>query len=173
MNIFVLSECPIEAAQMHIDKHVVKMCLELAQQLATAVISYGAAESDIPKNKLGLPYRATHINHPTSKWIRASRNNFEWGVIHSLALCEEYTHRYNKRHACQSPIEQLQSMASLIPDGPLTNFALAMPDEYKMDCPVQSYRNYYLFDKSQKIAMKWTNRDIPFWFANNYFGGMQ
>ena len=35
MNIFVLSECPIEAAQMQCDKHVVKMIVETAQMLCT------------------------------------------------------------------------------------------------------------------------------------------
>ena len=36
MNIFVLDENPITAAQMHCDKHVVKMVLEYAQILSTA-----------------------------------------------------------------------------------------------------------------------------------------
>jgi len=36
MNIFVLSEHPREAAQAHLDRHVVKMILEYAQLLSTA-----------------------------------------------------------------------------------------------------------------------------------------
>lgn len=36
MNIFVLSQDPREAAQMHLDKHVVKMIIEYAQLLSTA-----------------------------------------------------------------------------------------------------------------------------------------
>ena len=36
MNIFFLSQDPIEAAQMMVDRHVVKMILESAQLLSTA-----------------------------------------------------------------------------------------------------------------------------------------
>ena len=36
MNIFYLSEDPLEAAQMMVDRHVVKMILESAQLLSTA-----------------------------------------------------------------------------------------------------------------------------------------
>ena len=37
MNIFVLSECPIEAAQMQCDKHVVKMIVETAQRVLVRI----------------------------------------------------------------------------------------------------------------------------------------
>ena len=36
MNIFVLDKDPKQAAQWHVDKHVVKMPLEAAQLLSTA-----------------------------------------------------------------------------------------------------------------------------------------
>ena len=53
MNIFVLSECPIEAAQMQCDKHVVKMIVETAQMLCT--VGTG-------------PYKRTHASHPCTVW---------------------------------------------------------------------------------------------------------
>jgi hypothetical protein len=37
-----------------------------------------------------------------------------------------------------------------------------MPDEYKVPSVVESYRNYYIGEKS-KIAV-WKNREIPEWF---------
>ena len=37
-----------------------------------------------------------------------------------------------------------------------------MPDKYKVDSVVESYRNYYIGDKA-KIA-EWTKREIPEWF---------
>ena len=40
-------------------------------------------------------------------------------------------------------------MAHLIPEGKLTPFAQAMPDEYKNECAVTAYRDYYIHDKSR------------------------
>jgi hypothetical protein len=49
----------------------------------------------------------------------------------------------------------------------LTPFALAMPDEYKSDDPVQSYRNYYMSDEKQRIATWKKNREKPDWYIIN------
>ena len=49
-----------------------------------------------------------------------------------------------------------------IEDKGFTEPAKAMPDEYKVDSIVESYRNYYIGEKS-KIAV-WKNREIPEWF---------
>jgi hypothetical protein len=45
----------------------------------------------------------------------------------------------------------------------LTTFALAMPDEYKTDDPVESYRAYYL---SKRPIASWKNRKPPEWFID-------
>jgi hypothetical protein len=40
---------------------------------------------------------------------------------------------------------------------------MAMPDEYKTDSVVESYRNYYI---GAKISLaSWKNREKPFWFG--------
>ena len=39
-----------------------------------------------------------------------------------------------------------------------------MPDKYKIDDPVQSYRNYYLGEKAH--LAKWTKRDVPNWWKS-------
>ena len=65
MNIFMLHQEPQIAAQYHCDKHVVKMILESAQLLCTAL-----NEAGVP-----MPYRVTHKNHPCSIWVRESRAN--------------------------------------------------------------------------------------------------
>ncbi len=36
MNIFVLEDCPVKAAEVQCDKHVVKMIVESGQMLSTA-----------------------------------------------------------------------------------------------------------------------------------------
>ena len=100
MNIFYLSECPVESAQSQCDKHVVKMILESAQMLCTA---HHACPTDAQRPEKF--YKQAHLNHPSTIWVRTTTENYEWMVIHALALCEEYTHRYGKIHASQALIE--------------------------------------------------------------------
>lgn len=145
MNIFVLSECPIEAAKMQCDKHVVKMIVETAQMLCT--VGTG-------------PYRPTHVNHPCTVWAKQSLENFEWLVAHGLALCDEYTYRYGKRHKTQDVIENIIEPNEWSVEG-LTKFALAMPDEFKSDDVVKAYRAYY---HSKSHFARWTRREVPTWW---------
>lgn len=154
MNIFVLDLNPYIAAQYHCDQHVVKMLLETAQMLCTV------------RHKLGLdaPYRATHAKHPCTLWIGESRANWEWLVELGRGLNEEYKRRYNKSidHKSWLIIEQLECPEA-IPDGELTQFAQAMPDEYKVPGdPVAAYRLFYIKDKSS--FAQWRYSEVPEWF---------
>jgi len=79
-----------------------------------------------------------------------------------LELCKEYTYRYGKRHKSQDVIEWCLINKPNISDKEFTEPARAMPDEYKSNCVVESYRNYYMGEKS-KIAA-WKNRETPEWF---------
>jgi len=47
-----------------------------------------------------------------------------------------------------------------LPDGPLTPFARAMPDDCKRDDPVDGYRTYY---RLHKLPAPYTNRQPPEW----------
>jgi hypothetical protein len=49
----------------------------------------------------------------------------------------------------------------------LTPFAQAMPDKYKSDDPVLSYRNYYMSEEKQKIATWSKKRGKPAWYVLN------
>ena len=49
----------------------------------------------------------------------------------------------------------------------LTPFAQAMPDKYKSDDPVLSYRNYYMSEEKQKIASWSKKRGKPVWYVLN------
>ena len=48
-------------------------------------------------------------------------------------------------------------------DKGLTPFALAMPDEYKTDDPVESYRAYYVGEKTGMLHYR--NRQAPSWIS--------
>ena len=76
MNIFFLDTDPVLAAQYHADKHVVKMILESAQLLCTAVNELA--------HKQVTPYKSTHINHPCSIWVR--ENYCNWSYVFELML---------------------------------------------------------------------------------------
>ena len=175
MNIFQIDKDPIQSAMWMVDKHVVKMILETAQLLSTAHrILDGTQYTD--KTKTGrnvkrwrLPdereqhlYSATHINHPSAVWCRASNNNYNWLYCHFLGLLAEYTHRYGKVHKCDSMSEWLMRPPYNIRVFPLTPVTPAMPDEYKVPHDsVASYRNYYRVAKAR--MHKWTNREAPEW----------
>ena len=114
MNLFITSKCPKECAKFLDDKRVIKMCLETAQLLSTALRSHGYEGEGV--------YKPTHINHPCTKWVAATRMNYLWTVQHLQALCGEYTKRYGKVHKCDGMIIKFLSMAKLIPFGAQTPF---------------------------------------------------
>lgn len=169
MNIFILSYDPIEAAQFLCDKHVVKMGLESAQMLSTALylcnfkgIEYDASKwkdlwDDPARSTCIRGYRPTHANHPCTQWAKAVIN-YNWLRKHAEAIFQEHTHRYGGRPHTARVVEQLPRFDEV--QGPV-RFALAMPDHHKCDDPVEAYRCYY---KSDKAGMaRWTNRPTPEW----------
>ena len=64
MNIFVTSNCPKLSAQALDNKRVVKMVLETAQLLSTAIF----INSTITYDNL---YKPTHVKHPCTIWTTA------------------------------------------------------------------------------------------------------
>lgn len=176
MNIFYLDSNVVKCAEMHNDKHVVKMILEYAQLLSTAHrvldgsqyidASSGRKIKRWELSESGMEtilYKATHINHPSAVWARQSNNNYNWLYCMFLSLLKEYTYRYGKQHACSKLIGPLQSPPRSIPVSYFTQPTPAMPDEYKVPDSVQSYRNYYIGAK--KSMAKWKNRPIPEWWS--------
>lgn len=153
MNIFILDYNIHKCAQYHCDKHVVKMILEYAQLLCTTHHLTGSTEE--------ILYRKTHVNHPCSIWTRESLSNYNWLVNLGLELCKEYTHRYGKIHKTQRIIEWCSNNKPTITKEGLTSFPLAMPNEYKTEDVVDSYRNYY--NGAKQNLFSWKNRKRPFW----------
>tara|TARA_R100001163_G_scaffold63819_1_gene56589 strand:+ start:575 stop:1054 length:480 start_codon:yes stop_codon:yes gene_type:complete len=156
MNLFILDSDPWAAAKAHHDKHVVKMILESAQMLCTA---HHLASLD-PSPHL---YKPCFHNHPCTKWVRENNRNYYWGLNYFIALCFEYSHRYNKIH---SSYKKLSALLVNVPEtldfsSKVTDFAQAMPDKYKNKDAVKAYRDYY---KGEKINQsKWTRRQEPSW----------
>ena len=148
MNIFVLDKNPIKAARYQCDKHVVKMILESAQLLCTA-------HHEHPRNPFPAKfYKPTHKNHPCARWVRRSFGNYTWLCLHALYLCDEYTYRYGKVHASKPIIDWCTCNIPDIPICSTGDFVLAMPEEYKTDDAVESYRNYYIKDKKKTCSIE-------------------
>jgi len=179
MNIFYLDSNPKTCAEMHCDKHVVKMIIEYAQLMSTAHRVLDGEEyydktangrkikrwrmAD-PKFENGL-MKASHINHPSGVWVRASKQNYTWLLKMWLHLLSEYTHRYGKQHACEKYIDVLYSPPKNISDTSITEPTPAMPDDCKIaGNSLASYHKYYI-EKKVSFA-KWTKREMPVWFQN-------
>ena len=153
MNLFFLDEDFVKCAEYHVDRHVGKMILEAAQLLCTT----------FHLQNIPAPYRKSHENHPTAKWVRKSKENFEWTLHYAGALGVENHYRTSNWHKSLQVVAWAQANQHLLSfeQSGFTEFALAMPDEFKTSCPVESYRNYYREDK--KHLHKWTKRDKPSW----------
>ena len=161
MNIFYLDKDINKAAEYHNDKHCVKMILEYAQLLCTAHWELDVSNT-VMNNPLGL-YKATHKNHPSAIWVRESKANYEYLYKLFNALCNEYTHRYDKIHLTYKKLHNvLATPPQNIPDKEFTQPTPAMPDDVKNSDSLKAYRDYYKKYKNH-IAV-WTKRDTPSWY---------
>jgi hypothetical protein len=151
MNIFVLDYNIAKCASFHNDRHCVKMILESAQMLSTACRMSG----------VDCGYKSSYINHPCNKWVRASLLNWLWLRELVIDLNAEWQRRFNHSENHKSFEVAMSLPYPKIKDIGLTNFALAMPDEYKCNDAVESYRNYYKGEK-QDIA-SWKNGKPCWW----------
>lgn len=155
MNIFASYACPKKSAQFLDDRRVIKMVLESAQLLSTAINESGGKG----------PYKTTHKNHPCSIWTRQTIKNYYWLLDHFQYLCDEYSKRYNKIHKCETFKKDFISAASLINNGDLTFFPNCTifkdePDIHK------AYRDY--------LVHKWNNdKRTPTWYNNPVFKGVE
>lgn len=153
MNIFYLDKDPVKAAQIQYNKHVVKMILESAQMLCTAHHHY--AEQLVYDNEY-IPYKKAHYNHPSTIWTRQNSRHYYWLFNHMLALGEEYTKRYGKKHlSITKCFDALQNCPVGMPlGGVFEEPPQCMPEEYKVvNDSVSAYWNYYEQEK-YKIKAK-------------------
>ena len=153
MNIFLLDRDPDTNAEYHVDKHCSKMILEGMQLLCTAFHMQG----------IEAPYKKTHQNHPCAIFTRESFENFDFVVQYVYALSKEFNYRYNNVHKSSLLLKWVWDNQHLLtfPKTGLTQFPLAMPDQYKTSDPIESYRNYYMGEKQH--IFNWTGRDKPNW----------
>jgi len=187
MNIFYLDHDVYKCAEMHNDKHVVKMILEYAQLLSTAhrvldgTIVVGHSDTGRKQSRYvlydsrdKLLYASTHINHPSAVWVRHSAENYLWLANMLVALCGEYAYRYEKTHKVERDglcNVLLKNIPHNIRNSGFTQPTPAMPDEVKIaGDSIISYRNYYINNKSH--LAKWKKRPVPLWYPETNFANI-
>tara|TARA_R110002020_G_scaffold118792_3_gene271342 strand:+ start:9070 stop:9531 length:462 start_codon:yes stop_codon:yes gene_type:complete len=134
--------------------------------MGSALRRHGATDEMMPLTQKGTPLKGGYPNHPCTRWVGDSRANFQWAADHAIGLCLQFKARYGKGikdHFCRTGIEKMYDMADMIPDGELTPFAQAMPDEYKNDDAVKAYRDYYHY-KATIMPVEWNRNTPPEWF---------
>ena len=145
----------VKSAQSLDNYRVIKMILESCQMLCTTLNEFSG--------KQVTPYRSTHKNHPSTKWVRTSSANFEALVEHTVAMIEEYKERFGKTHKCTTVLERCLELysPSSFPLNELTLLPLCMPPEYRSESIVESYRKFYV----SKPRMRYPEAKIPDWFS--------
>ena len=163
MNIFYLDKRPDDAAEMHCDKHCVKMILEYAQMLSTAhrILDGDDAHPDL--------YKITHKNHPSTSWTRSSKQHYNWLFRLFRMLSAEYTLRYSsgdfKFHKTWNKLGKiLETPPKNIKDNSWVDPPQCMPDHCKKPNTIDAYRNYYMTEKN-KFA-KWNYSSVPDWYMS-------
>jgi len=203
MNIFALSRNPAQAAREMIDKHIVKMPTETCQMLHTNILymQYVQEHGKEPQLKdLKAFHLATEselmkpamLNHPSTIWARQTYANWNWLYEHGLALCDEYTHRYEKKHGTLQRILDCIPYFDVVFEHPFSKkrlqpVSIAMDDKYRInadefhntqrvqygkrtdgwDFVIESYRHYYLEGKWR--FAEWRKNRRPDWFPANHY----
>jgi len=175
MNIFVLHENPRKAAQMHCDRHVVKMVTESAQLLCFA---HYVANDDKRWVKRHVKFKLNkgHAAHPCTLWMLEDPRHYAWVYRLLQHLLKEYDYRYDglKKGKYANILKMLPALAN-IPGTDLTvdrvrrrptEFVLAMgrAPECIGEYAVESYRRFYLANKREFAT--WKHRDVPEWFTS-------
>lgn len=164
MNIFPIADkyCPINSAKQLCCRHSSRMPLETAGMIAFAFPEGSTSMPNLRKHR--------HFVHPASIFVRASKENIEWTILHGLAQCEEYTRRYKRRHASQDFIEWSANNYKFLTfeRSGLTDFARCFSSfKQELDATepntIEAYRKFYWLDKSS--FAKWTSKkEIPEWW---------
>lgn len=157
MNIFRLSDDPKQAARWHCDQHVNKMLVEAGQIMSTAMHRNGYEYDWL--------YMPTHKGHPLHEWVAEGQENFAYVRTLAEELYRVKKDRYGGGHKTwEEVVSRLPTIPDKFPEGGTRQYC-AMPDEYVVDDPVESYRDYYVNEK-----LSWGNYnkadEAPPWISD-------
>ena len=163
MNRFIIEFNVEDIAKSLCDQHIVKMPLEEAQMLCTALWHHApeyAEEQDL--------YKPVHQKHPCTLWAMQTRSNFYFAYDLYCAMLCEYHHRYGKWHGAGKHSIAIKDGIKYIPEGWQTPHPQCFSglDHLKTDeqYPIKAYREFYKADKL-KFARYIKGRSMPEWMA--------
>lgn len=153
MNIFILYDDVKENVKAYADKHVIKMLLEGVQILCSVSHLKG----------IEAPYRLTHANHPSVKWVCES--GAHWDMLMKLVeeLNNEYRYRYDRKNNHKSYDVAKRLIKPKFDKQEATGLYVAVVNEVKilnLEETVNEYRKYYI-EKSKNMKMTWRKREVP------------
>ena len=194
MNLFFLDADASACARYHADTHVVKMITEYGQMLSTCHrmvdglpietgnnrIKVRCLDGEVWDNDLKayarldggvVPYKVSHYNAPHNVWLRKSRANYEALANLTLALCDEFEHRFGKEHltgssglalwlACNVPVG-LENGETTPPPVVIKDVDVIWPAT--MQESVDGYRHVYRSSKKELVSYS-GGRSAPDWF---------
>ena len=159
MNIFAIESTKdgkgvdwAKSARSQDNLRVVKMILESCQILSTVLNEQG----------LVAPYKSFNPKHPSCLWAAETSANFRALVVHCDAMLREYTERFGKVHKCDAVLSKIVSLYDRdnFDCHYATPLKMAMPDAFKSDDVVESYRRYY----ADKENIRYPKDKVPDWF---------
>lgn len=160
MQIYVLDECPVKAAQMQYTKHIrnAKLATEAIQMLTMCFPPEFLVNlpRTIQNTVRKVPKR--HYNHPCSVWVRQSTGNVDWLIAHAKAIFDERRRRGFRKPAFGESVilgfERVKEHVN-VPKGERTQFVRGFKssiaetltgfDELSI---IDQYRQYYAIDKA-------------------------
>ena len=162
MNLFILDFQPVQAAQFNCDSHIRSGMIE-----TVAMMGFAYDDGDFEPWKW-LSHKDRHYNHPMARWIRNSRQNFDWTIQHAYGLAYEFEYRFEKVHKCKTYLDwiSLRLPMNNLPDTRQTDpprcFGVFKELVGVTDNAVYDYRRYYQLAK--RHLAKWSKREVPDWF---------
>ena len=166
MNIFVTDHCPIQSdsqptRQAH-SQDATRDLPDAVNHIQRLGITASANYTSQTAHPI-VQHMVHFASHPCTQWAAANQYNLAWLIQHGLALCDEYTARYDKVHTCQDVIYQAEAIYHKCFGGDTTDaatyvrdFTRAMPEYIKYNdriSTIEAYK-YYLNTKP--------------WLAHNY-----
>lgn len=139
------------------------MILESAQMLCAVWHRYGETFPGI--------YKETHKNHPCTLWAGENVVNYYWLCDMMQALNSQRVARGKPNHKSYITLYPyvLSPPHGLSEASQRTQFAQAMPDEYKHEDATVAYRRYLLAKRDEwrtrGLDFTYNDRQAPEWLA--------
>lgn len=178
MNIFATDPSYVTSAYDVCDSHSVKMPLECAQMLSSAVWRYRhllppeCIEMRFYRfDQCGNPiYRPAIVgmcfdsynNHPCTLWAGENQANYSWLVKYAISLLMTYNQRYSKDHGSKQVIFTAPQYMKYLPGGDQTPFAQCITVDWInsfTDDLHEAYKLFIAYKSLTKIKVTSTGKE--------------